>query len=420
MKRLAALLAFLVAGVAAAQEGTYADSKANFSVSKDGGLVVPVGYLTIKDETTALAQEGILTFLGAGVTCVDNAGNTATECTIPGGSSNALLDGTNHTDTLAGTVARGDVIIGNSTPKWARLAKGSAGNQLFTDGTDVSWSSPNLLSTSHGDTLAGSVTRGAWISGNSTPKWQTNTVPAQGTYLGSVDGVDLTASDPFLDMNRLIIADEEFGNPTKTQTITSGSGAIANVGSGGAGHDTTRIYSTGAAVGMEGGVYFNTSVATVAGVLPGTGQIIIKGNFKISSVGDATDVVKYTFGLCDKTATGTECTNGIYLLYDRAQSTTNWMICTANGGVYTRTDTTISASAGVGSFHTYTITVNAAGNSVTCQIDATPCAAHAGGNFPTTSSAMMFKNDKTAGTTTTFNMEMDVVKAVKYLTAGTR
>lgn len=38
--------------------------------------------------------------------------------------TNALLDGANHTDTVAGTVVRGDIIVGNSTPKWARVAVG--------------------------------------------------------------------------------------------------------------------------------------------------------------------------------------------------------------------------------------------------------------------------------------------------------
>lgn len=38
----------------------------------------------IKDETTALTARPTLTFLGAGITCVDNAGNSATECTVTG------------------------------------------------------------------------------------------------------------------------------------------------------------------------------------------------------------------------------------------------------------------------------------------------------------------------------------------------
>lgn len=40
---------------------------------------------------------------------------------IATGATNTLLDGANHTDTLAGSVADGDIIIGNVTPKWSRL-----------------------------------------------------------------------------------------------------------------------------------------------------------------------------------------------------------------------------------------------------------------------------------------------------------
>lgn len=56
-----------------------------------------------------------------------------------GGGTNALLDGSVHTDTAAGAVARGDVIVGNSTPKWSRLAKGTSREALLSDGTDVGW-----------------------------------------------------------------------------------------------------------------------------------------------------------------------------------------------------------------------------------------------------------------------------------------
>ena len=51
-----------------------------------------------------------------------------------------LLDSSSVGDTLTGTVVRGDVIIGNSTPKWSRLARGSSGAFLRNDGSDVQWS----------------------------------------------------------------------------------------------------------------------------------------------------------------------------------------------------------------------------------------------------------------------------------------
>lgn len=63
-----------------------------------------------------------------------------------------LLSST-HGDTLADTVARGDVLIGNSTPKWARLGKGANGTVLTSDGTDVSWQTPAAAGSNPGGIL---------------------------------------------------------------------------------------------------------------------------------------------------------------------------------------------------------------------------------------------------------------------------
>jgi hypothetical protein len=55
--------------------------------------------------------------------------------------TNALLDGSNHSDTLAGAVAVGDLIHGNATPKWARIPIGDAGQVLSVVGGIPAWSS---------------------------------------------------------------------------------------------------------------------------------------------------------------------------------------------------------------------------------------------------------------------------------------
>ncbi|KKN24204.1 hypothetical protein LCGC14_0897350, partial [marine sediment metagenome] len=73
--------------------------------------------------------------------------------------SNALLDGTNHTDTVAQAVTRGSVVYGNSTPAWDELAiDGTAGRFLRTDATDLGWSTlaiPNAAAI--GEVMAGSA-----------------------------------------------------------------------------------------------------------------------------------------------------------------------------------------------------------------------------------------------------------------------
>lgn len=99
---------------------------------------------TIQDEGTPLTQRTNLNFVGAGVTATDDAGNDATVVTIPGGGSNHdLLDGSVDQDTVASTVTRGDLIVGNATPKWDDLAIGTARQLLAVNagGTDPEWAS---------------------------------------------------------------------------------------------------------------------------------------------------------------------------------------------------------------------------------------------------------------------------------------
>jgi len=53
--------------------------------------------------------------------------------------SHALLS-TTHTDAAAGTVTRGDLITGQgATPKFTRLALGASGRVVKSDGTDIAW-----------------------------------------------------------------------------------------------------------------------------------------------------------------------------------------------------------------------------------------------------------------------------------------
>lgn len=55
-----------------------------------------------------------------------------------GGTNHDILSAT-HTDSLAASVVRGDIIIGNSTPKWARLAKGAQYAALRMGANDPAW-----------------------------------------------------------------------------------------------------------------------------------------------------------------------------------------------------------------------------------------------------------------------------------------
>jgi len=58
------------------------------------------------------------------------------------GTSTHKILSTTHNDSVAGNVVRGDVIIGNSTPRWTRLAIGNNNDVLTVVGSDVSWQPP--------------------------------------------------------------------------------------------------------------------------------------------------------------------------------------------------------------------------------------------------------------------------------------
>jgi len=85
-----------------------------------------------------------------------------------------LLSATEHPDTTTGTATRGDLITANNSNLWSRLAIGSAGNILSSNGTDVVWNSTAGLGLA---TLTGSETlTNKTISSGST--WQGNAVTA--------------------------------------------------------------------------------------------------------------------------------------------------------------------------------------------------------------------------------------------------
>ena len=137
---------------------------------------------------------------------------------------------TSHADTTAGTPVRGDIIVAmTSSPKWGRYAlivpAANVRNAFAVDNgeTEPTWkvtldatnpstltipgnpapgtsliyshrdhvhgiAAHNLLSTSHGDTVAASPVRGDIVVGNTTPAWTKLAVGASNTVL--VGGTD--------------------------------------------------------------------------------------------------------------------------------------------------------------------------------------------------------------------------------------
>ncbi|MCK7508931.1 MAG: hypothetical protein MZV70_36150 [Desulfobacterales bacterium] len=68
-----------------------------------------------------------------------------------------------HGDTVAAAVSRGSLIYGNSTPKWDELVIGSVGKALMSDGTDVAWTLPSQMIKRIGKVVMNNAT--AYVSG---------------------------------------------------------------------------------------------------------------------------------------------------------------------------------------------------------------------------------------------------------------
>lgn len=132
-----------------------------------------------------------------------------------------LLSAT-HGDTLTDAVVRGDIIIGNSTPKWSRLpfpATAPSGKILQAGPTDVAWSTNPIT-----------IGASASVSGSNTGD-QTITLSGDVTGSGTGSfGTTIASGVVKLDNMSKIVANSIIGNNTgalATPTVLSGTNVTA-------------------------------------------------------------------------------------------------------------------------------------------------------------------------------------------------
>lgn len=120
-----------------------------------------------------------------------------------------------HGDTLTASVVRGDVIVGNSTPKWARLAIGANGTVLSSNGTDASWTAPATSGTVTsvamtvptflsiaGSPITTAGTLAITLSGTALPVANGGTgITALGTGVATALGVNVGSAGAFVTFN---------------------------------------------------------------------------------------------------------------------------------------------------------------------------------------------------------------------------
>ncbi|HET6453473.1 MAG TPA: NHL repeat-containing protein [Armatimonadota bacterium] len=177
--------------------------------------------LTDVDEADYVGHEGDFVVVNAGADGLEFSASSVADHDILSAS---------HTDSTAAAVVAGDIIYGDDTPKWVRLAHGNDGDVLtlasglptwaaptggslaFADLTDypadaagvltndgagnLSWAAGGggahaLLSATHDDSAAAAVSRGSIIVGDSTPAWSELTIGADLSVPVS-DGTDIS------------------------------------------------------------------------------------------------------------------------------------------------------------------------------------------------------------------------------------
>ncbi|HAH31952.1 MAG TPA: hypothetical protein DCL44_06535, partial [Elusimicrobia bacterium] len=149
--------------------------------------------------SAALAQYNVLIGGGAGAApySLGSIGNSGEVLTSAGAGANpswaaiptsALLSAT-HADTQAAAVVRGDLIVGNATPKWSRLAKGTQYQTLQGGASDPEWGAVALGQASAVSGILGSANGG---TSNGFAAFTGPTTSAKTFILPDADAIILT------------------------------------------------------------------------------------------------------------------------------------------------------------------------------------------------------------------------------------
>jgi hypothetical protein len=165
--------------------------KVDLSSDTSGALAVAQGGLGLATYTTGdmlyYSSGAAFTKLGVGTegqVLVVSSGVPAWSATAPAASHDLLS--TPHSDTTPGVVLRGDLIAGQgATAKWSRLALGTNGQLLRSNGTDILWSD-----LTKSDVGLGNVENTALSTWLGTTNITTLGTITSGTWNGSTVSVD--------------------------------------------------------------------------------------------------------------------------------------------------------------------------------------------------------------------------------------
>ena len=208
----------------------------------------------------------------AGFILTSNGVGAVSSFQAPATQTSALLSAT-HTDTTASTVTRGDLIVGTGvTPTWDDLAISvTSGTFLRSDGTDVGWSTLSLPNAATvGDILASPVTNqigniAAVAAGRYMRSAGVATVPVWSTLIlpNSATTGDLLAAGATNDIGNIVaVAAGSFLRSAGTSTVP----AWSTLTIPNTVTDNLILYATGTnVIGTNSGFSFDETTLTIPG-----------------------------------------------------------------------------------------------------------------------------------------------------------
>ena len=215
-----------------------ADSVGQFTVD-DKGRITNAQNIDISITSSAItdfneaAQDAVGTILTNSASIdftYNDAANTITADVLLTGITHNLLSAT-HPDTVAASPVRGDILIGNSTPKWDKLALDTIGKVLRSDGTDLNYSTATfantygaseLLYSNGANTVTGLTTANSSIlvtSGAGVPSLSTDiptAITIGGAYIYRVGGTDITVADGGTGLSSYAVGDILYASAATT------------------------------------------------------------------------------------------------------------------------------------------------------------------------------------------------------------